>query len=350
MARIFLSYARSDDRSARRLYDALSAETHHEVWFDRASLLAGARWEPAIRKAIREADYFVALLSRKSVTARGYRHSELRQAVEVLSEFPVEHVYLIPARLDDCEMPDPKLNEINRVDLFPRWKDGVAAIVQSVGARSKVKTIRRTAEHTGASPQYRVGLIDLDGQIKRLSRLAGGLNSVQSFFRFDALKAPDLRRVTARIDGDRYFDVDRIPQRFFEEAKYLAVDLIACVTRDPLAFTDGKYLYYNYFATSTGPQKRFLFLSVAQLEELARVVDQTVEDALAYLLVGELVDFFTDVGYHDETRACLMDHCGTRSDLAYGLNARRLCSRCSKKIKTPGLRKAAAALLKWRAA
>ena len=164
MPHIFLSYARSDHRRARRLYDALCAEIDHEIWFDRVSLLAGARWEPAIRKAIRESDFFLALLSRKSVTARGYRHSELRQAVEVLSEFEVERIYLIPVRLDECEMPDPKLNEISRVDLFPHWKDGVAEILRSVGAKRKVKTTGQTIGDTDASPQYRVGLINLHGQ------------------------------------------------------------------------------------------------------------------------------------------------------------------------------------------
>jgi hypothetical protein len=348
VAQVFLSYARSDLRSARRLYDTLCAETGHDVWFDRVSLLAGARWEPAIRKAIREADYFVALLSKRSVAKRGYRHSELRQAVEVLAEFPDDHVYLIPARLDECEMPNSDLDRIHRVDLFPYWKEGVAAIIRALQQRRDVKPAPTDKKVKDAAPQYRVGLIDLDRQIKHFPRLIAGLNEVQSFFQLTALKTPEFRRVARRIEGVRYFDVDRVPARFFEEAKYLAVDLVACVSADALAYTSGGYLHYNYFATSSGPQERFLFLSAEGLEELAAVVGQSLEDAVAYLLVGELVDFFTDVGYHQETKACLMDHCRRRSYLAYGLNARRLCAPCGTKNNTPGLRQAVDAMLKWR--
>jgi len=162
-------------------------------------------------------------------------------------------------------MPNSELDRIHRVDLFPYWKEGVAEIIRALQQRRR------------------------------------------RFFQLTALKTPEFRRVARRIEGVRYFDVDRVPARFFEEAKYLAVDLVACVSADALAYTSGGYLHYNYFATSSGPQERFLFLSAEGLEELAAVSVRVSREP-----------------------------------------ARRLCAPCGKKIKTPGLRQAVDAMLKWR--
>ena len=105
MEQVFLSYARDDGKAARRLYDDLRRSGPMHVWFDRVDLLPGMEWKPAIRKAIRESRFFVALLSKSSVANRGYRHTELRQALEVKDEFPRAKTYLVPARLDNCRMP-----------------------------------------------------------------------------------------------------------------------------------------------------------------------------------------------------------------------------------------------------
>jgi TIR domain len=78
---VFLSYARADGKKAKRLYDELCRSASVRIWFDRIDLRPGVKWEPAIRKAIRESDCFLALLSNQSVTTRGVRHSELREAL-----------------------------------------------------------------------------------------------------------------------------------------------------------------------------------------------------------------------------------------------------------------------------
>ena len=349
--KLFLSYARANAREAQRLYRDLRRSTRHEIWFDRLSLLPGVRWEPAIRKAIRESRYFLALLSSSSVSERGYRHSELRQALEVLAEYPADQIYLIPIRLDDCRMPDTVLDSLNRVDLFPKWGEGVRSIVRAVGEGQSrnVPEPRRSPVPT----QFRVALLGLGVSEKVLRQVADGLNSVQQFFVFTVPSAAVHRRAAKKaktvVGGRPHLLVDRVRDTFFDQSRYLAVDLIACFTDKPLAFIEDGNLHYNYFSVPTGPQKRFLFLSSDLLSDMTAVVGQTLTDGLAYLLVGILVDFFTDTGYHVETRDCPLDHCGNRLDIAYGLNARRLCNRCSKSIKTPGLRPAIQAMLKWRA-
>src|SRR5262245_12682022 len=98
MRQVFLSYARIDGRRARRLHLDLSASTGIRVWFDRVDLLPGMKWRPAIRKAIRESERFVALFSNRSVRSDGYRDTELAQALSILKEFPEDRIFLIPAR------------------------------------------------------------------------------------------------------------------------------------------------------------------------------------------------------------------------------------------------------------
>jgi hypothetical protein len=43
--------------------------------------------------------------------------------LEILDKYPESKVFIIPVRLDDCEVSDSKLKEINYVDLFPSWRE-----------------------------------------------------------------------------------------------------------------------------------------------------------------------------------------------------------------------------------
>ena len=65
MARIFLSYARVDADSAKRLADALT-QAGHDVWWDR-EIHAGSRFTSEIDKALREAQAIVVLWTENSV-------------------------------------------------------------------------------------------------------------------------------------------------------------------------------------------------------------------------------------------------------------------------------------------
>jgi hypothetical protein len=73
---------------------------------DKMDLLPGQKWEDEIGRAIKKSDAFIACLSTKSVSKRGYVQKEVRFALEVLSEVPQGHIFLIPLRLEPCEVPD----------------------------------------------------------------------------------------------------------------------------------------------------------------------------------------------------------------------------------------------------
>jgi hypothetical protein len=67
----------------------------------------------------------VLLLSKAQVQKRGYVQSEIRLALRVLDEFPDNHVFLLPLRLDDCHPANDRLSEFHWVDLFPSWEEGL---------------------------------------------------------------------------------------------------------------------------------------------------------------------------------------------------------------------------------
>jgi hypothetical protein len=133
---VFISYAREDAQAAHRLYEELTTAGVN-VWFDQESLTPGAKWKPAIRKAIRDSRYFIALISSRSASKKGFVQSELREAIDVLDEFPENETYLIPARLDACEAPHERLNDLHWVDLFPDWKRGKDKLLRFFGVDTK---------------------------------------------------------------------------------------------------------------------------------------------------------------------------------------------------------------------
>lgn len=369
MKQVFLSYARADGKKAKRLYEDLCRLGLIRVWFDRVDLLPGIKWKPAIRKAIRESDYFLAVLSRNAVSTRGVRHSELREAYEVAKEFPEDWIFLIPTRLDDCSMPFSELEEFNYADLFPKWKEGVAQLSRIFGSQADGKLMPTGKQTVGASVavvgsktgnpvkiqdrkphqshqsqapssktgfHYKVGLADLDrnGSNSITRRVAQGLNHVQSVFDLvpERLAAP--RQALTTIGGFPHLYIPRLPSTFYERIGPLEMDCVICLTRRLLVFEEEDSILYNYLAGPSPTDPRVLFVSHAGLGEYARQAGVALEVAIANRITAELVNYFLDLGYHKATRNCLMDFTEDHSDLVGALRAGQFCSYCSEELKS----------------
>jgi hypothetical protein len=130
-ARIFISYAREDTSAADRLFASLN-KSGLRPWLDRECILPGQRWEVAINNAIRECRFFLALLSRKSLTKTGYVQKEVRKALEVLQLYPASGVFFVPVRLEECQPTDETIRALQWVDLFPDWDRGSEMIVHTI--------------------------------------------------------------------------------------------------------------------------------------------------------------------------------------------------------------------------
>jgi len=70
-------------------------------------------------------------LSRVAVVKTGFFQVEVKEAIKWQQYRPDSKVYIIPIRLDDCEVP-PEVAELHYVDLFPNWKEGVDRIASTV--------------------------------------------------------------------------------------------------------------------------------------------------------------------------------------------------------------------------
>lgn len=114
--RIFLLHARSDEEAVRRLYRRLTNDGA-DVWLDRERLLPGQDWAYEIDKAIHGSDIVIACLSRQFNRQGGFRHEELKIALERANAKGEGEIFLIPARLEPCELPEV-LSRWQRVDLF----------------------------------------------------------------------------------------------------------------------------------------------------------------------------------------------------------------------------------------
>ena len=137
--RIFIAYAAEDGEYADRLYAAFEAHGF-SPWLDRRKLLPGQNWPRRIEDAITNCDFFIACFSARSVNKRGGFQMEIRLAIDCASRIPLDDVFLIPVRLDDCRVPMRIQRETQYVDLFPDWDEGFARILRIIEIQTR-KTV-----------------------------------------------------------------------------------------------------------------------------------------------------------------------------------------------------------------
>lgn len=103
--KVFLCHSSGDKPAVRELYRRLRADGV-EPWLDEEDLLPGQEWEPEIAKAVRISDVIIVCLSRGSITKEGFVQKEIAFALDVAKEKPPGTIFLVPLRLEACELPD----------------------------------------------------------------------------------------------------------------------------------------------------------------------------------------------------------------------------------------------------
>jgi len=126
--RIFIAYVEEDLRHVKKLYAAFEARGFRP-WLDKKKLMPGQNWPRAIETAIQTSDFFVACFSQRATSKRGSFHSELRYALACASKVPLDEIFLVPVRLDDCLVPRRISKQVQYVDLFPNWDAGVSKVI-----------------------------------------------------------------------------------------------------------------------------------------------------------------------------------------------------------------------------
>lgn len=102
--RIFLCHSSGDKQAVRDLYRRLRADGF-DPWLDEENLLPGQDWQREIPEAVSTADVVLVCLSHNSITKRGYVHKEVGYALDAADEQPEGAIYLIPLKLEECDMP-----------------------------------------------------------------------------------------------------------------------------------------------------------------------------------------------------------------------------------------------------
>jgi hypothetical protein len=114
--RVFLCHASVDKPAVRNLYRRLDAE-RVKPWLDEEDLIAGQEWEREIPKAVNNSDAVIVCLSCAALGKAGYIHKEIGFVLDAAEKRPEGTLFVMTARLDDCEVPE-RLKRWHYVDLF----------------------------------------------------------------------------------------------------------------------------------------------------------------------------------------------------------------------------------------
>lgn len=134
--RVFLCHSSGDKVTVRRLYNRLNKEGI-DVWLDEQKLLPGQDWNREITKAVRSSDVVLVCLSRGSVNKTGYVQKEIKYALDIADEQPDEQpedtIFVIPLKLEECEVPE-RLRRWQWLNFFER--NGYEQLVRALQHRA----------------------------------------------------------------------------------------------------------------------------------------------------------------------------------------------------------------------
>lgn len=107
--RVFLCHAKEDGEKIERLFHYLEAR-RVDPWYDKKKLKVGDVWREEIFQAIEETDFFAVCLSSTAVRKKGFIQNEIRTAIQEYQRRPFGSKYLLPLKLDRCEVPRIRLD------------------------------------------------------------------------------------------------------------------------------------------------------------------------------------------------------------------------------------------------
>ncbi len=113
----FLCYAKENSAGVREFRERLRAESWVDPWFDEEDILPGQMWEGSVTDAVHNSHAVIIFLSSIAIRTEGFFHKELKLALDAAAEKPDGTIFIIPIRLDECEVPE-RLRPYQYVDYF----------------------------------------------------------------------------------------------------------------------------------------------------------------------------------------------------------------------------------------
>ena len=160
--RVFLCHASGDKPAVRDLYRRLAADGF-SPWLDQEDLLPGQKWQVEIPKAVRNSDVVLVCLSQHSINKEGYVQKEIKFALDVADEKPEGTIFLIPLRLEECDVPE-RLSAWQWVNFYE--DDGYTRLVRALRQRAADLPAAAPAGVKSASP----------ARTSTINHVSGGVN------------------------------------------------------------------------------------------------------------------------------------------------------------------------------
>lgn len=113
--KVFLCHGSEDKPHIRELYRMLKRDGL-QPWLDEENLEPGDDWQEEVRLAVANSDIVLVCLTRMSSSRSGFIQKEIRIALDVADEKPERTKYLVPCKLEPCEIPG-RLQKMHCVDL-----------------------------------------------------------------------------------------------------------------------------------------------------------------------------------------------------------------------------------------
>ena len=131
LPQVFIAYVKEDEALAGSLYETFE-QAGFSPWMDVRNLMPGQNWPRAIESAIETSDFFVPCFSQNSVSKWGGFQAEIRYAMDCARRVPLDEIFIVPLRLDECRVPRRIQRELQYLDVFPDWTAGVRQAVSTM--------------------------------------------------------------------------------------------------------------------------------------------------------------------------------------------------------------------------
>ncbi|HNE68716.1 MAG TPA: toll/interleukin-1 receptor domain-containing protein, partial [Anaerolineales bacterium] len=175
--KVFLCHSHSDRTAVRALYSRLVLDGV-DAWLDKEKLLPGQEWELEIRRAVRESDVVVICLSNQFNQA-GFRQKEVRLALDTAMEKPEGEIFIIPARLEECESL-ASLSKWQWVDLFE--ENGYEKLLRALVLRSdRIRANARSLMRFDAKAEKRRQVVFLVQQAEKMEKDADWMAAIENY-------------------------------------------------------------------------------------------------------------------------------------------------------------------------
>jgi hypothetical protein len=142
---VFISYCRDNKAEVARLREEL-IDTGEAVWWD-GEILGGQDWKCEIRRAMKNSYAVVLCLSEELAhRVQSGVYPEVADAIAIYRQQAPGNIFLVPARLSDCTIPDIEIDDtqtldrLQCIDLFPSAN-------RTAGIQALLKALRASPNH-----------------------------------------------------------------------------------------------------------------------------------------------------------------------------------------------------------